>query len=616
MHKRLDTIGGLLGFLAGASLAYLGYVGGKLATAEIGLAIVAPSLVYLAFQNRITSSSNAFLPETKRLLLMLNIVFFCAFAASIHLMHCSIYRPFFYFVLTSISVAAVAMQTLCHTTTKGYTYLLLIEILLISFSLRYGLLYEFPEFYGVDPWDHSLIVESWLDNARISHHIPTGFNLYADFPIMHLDIVITRLTTLLSPKDSFFMSIGLFYIFSILFVFLFGRSLVDTKTGILCALFVSFNQFHVSWGAWIIAMSLGLAIFAMLLWLVFSNVSNSASFASLITIIMSIILLRTHTIAAFITALVLTSFFVTGEVYKRVRGTQTEGKYPGYNLVLFFWVALLATWIYSFYSATGSFFHTVFGFFVEALRVDVQYVCAAFQAAPTYTGTLNRMGLIMLIGLIVMGSLCWLSPKLINNRRLAVVIGSMGISLVCFGFPVFNIGNLLPNRWLGFIAVLAAPLAVGGTLALSRVFNSRVAKLLLPVLIIFIFCMFMVNSSGVNTCTPFYGRDYMHDPHRSAYTTGELAAADTIAELYDGQITTDNYYACLPFRNRVGTNRLTTLNRQTEAEGLIAIREYTRTHEVIQDCTQEQYERMLATFGGSRYNTVYNNGKVEAYLAK
>ena len=126
----------------------------------------------------------------------------------------------------------------------------------------------------------------------------------------------------------------------------------------------------------------------------------------------------------------------------------------------------------------------------------------------------------------------------------------------------------------------------------------------------------MVNSSGVNTCTPFYGRDYMQDPQRYAYTTGELAAADTIAELYDGQITTDVRYAGHPFRNRVGTNRLTTLNRQTEAEGLIVIREYIRTHEVIPECTHEQYEHMLATFGGSRYNTVYNNGRVEAYLAK
>jgi len=448
----------------------------------------------------------------------------------------------------------------------------------------------------------------------ISAQLATGYTSYADFPITHLNIMAVRVITQLDPKDSLFLSIGLFYIFSTLFVFLLGQRLINTKTGLLAALLISITSFHIGWGAWLIPCSLGIGIFAMLLWLIFKGNRNVSS--TLMLIIMSFVLVLTHTIAALVAALALVFFLIANQVFKRLPGASGEQINVGYSFLALFWVFLLARWIYSFYSPSKSFFDAVLGWFVSALRVDVQYTGAAFEALATPQGTLNRVGFLMLIGFIVIGSLFWLSQKAISNKRVAIIIGALGLSVVTFVLPFFNIENFIPGRWLPFIAVLGAAIAAGGILALSRLLNGRVMKSLLMVLIVFIFSMFMVNSYGVNTRTPFYGKDYMQDPQRYAFNESELSAIDTISEIYDGKITTDNEYRKLPLATQVGQERAISLSIEEENEGLIVIREYVYRHGIFAGQANEQSTRLLDSFSSSGYNMVYNNGEVKAYLPR
>lgn len=614
MYKRLHIIGGIGGCLGGALLAYLGYASGEPATLEIGAAILAASAIYLLFRGRIASSPNPSLPASKSLALILHIIFFATFAASIYLMDSSPFRPPLYFLLTSISVAAVAGGILSSSNNKFQTGLLLLEILLISFSLRYGLMYEFPGFYGTDPWWHSLVVEGWLNNGHIVAQLPTGYTSYADFPIMHLNIMGMRLITQLDPKDSLFLSIGLFYILSTLFVFLLGQRLINTKTGLLAALLISITSFHIGWGAWLIPTSLGIGIFAMLLWLIFKGNRNISS--TLILIIMSFVLVFTHTIAAFATALALVFFLIASQVFKRLPGASGEQVNAGYSFLALFWVVMLTRWIYSFYSPSLSFFDAAFGWFVNALRVDVQYTGAAFEALATPQGTLNRVGFLMLIVFIVIGSLFWLSKGAISNKRAAIIIGAFGLSVVTFVLPFFNIENFIPGRWLPFIAVLGAVVIAEGILALSRLLNGGVMKSLLMVLIVFIFSMFMINSHGVNTRTPFYGKDYMQDPERYAFNESELTAVNSISEIYDGKITTDNEYRKMPFEGRAGLERVSSLSIEAENEGLVIIRKYIYTHQFAGGGSERESRDLLDSFSSSGYNMIYNNGEVEAYLPR
>jgi len=615
MYKRLDIIGGIAGCLGGAGLAFIGYASGQPGTLEIGAAVLVASVLYLLLRNRIAGSSNPSLPANKSLTLIIHIIFFATFAVSIHLMHSSLFRPLLYFVLTSICVAVVAVGIL-SSGGKTQTWLLLLEILLISFSLRFGLLYELPGLYGVDPWIHSGLVEEWLGDGHISHLTEYRYTKYAGFPVMHLNIMVTRIVTLLNPKDSYYLSIGLFYVASIMFVFLLGRSLINTKTGLLAALLISIDIFHISWAALLIPNSLGIGIFAAMAWLIFKGTSNLPH--AFILIVMSVALVFTHPIAALATAIALSLFFMANGVYKRLYKTGVEKMMNiGPNFVILFWVLIFGTWIYTSYSPDRSFFESVFGWLLTTLRTEVQFVGTAFEASVTPLGPLNRVGFLMLIGFIVIGSLFWLWREVISNKKVAIITGIFGLATITFVLPFFNIENLIPGRWLPFISVVGVVIAAEGVMALSRLFNGRIMKSLAMVLIIFLASMFMINSHGVNTLTPFYGRDYMQDPRRNAFFASELNAFETIAEIYDGPITVDRRaYNPLRYNIRVEQWRARLFDIEGGNEGLIAIREYSYTHPVIHRYNKEKYDYLLASFDGSGYNTIYDNGEVKAYLAR
>lgn len=296
--ERLDVMGGGIGSLAGAALAIGAYITGKSGTLEIGVAVSAASIIYLLFRKKIAGSTKPSITGSRPLTIILNIVFVSAFAASILIMQSSSYRPLSYFILTAVAIAAVAVEIISvNGDNKGQTGLILLKILLVAFSLRYGLLYESPGFYGVDSWWHAGWVEEWLRRGHIERNLPTGYAGYAEFPIMHLNVIAMRLISQIDPKASFFCAIGLFYIVSILFVFLLSQRLVNTKTGLLAALFLSFNLHHVSFGALLTPTSFGVSISAMMLWLSLKDKYGVANAA--ILILTSVVLILAHSLSIY-----------------------------------------------------------------------------------------------------------------------------------------------------------------------------------------------------------------------------------------------------------------------------------------------------------------------------
>ena len=608
--KRLDFIVAIIGCIAGAAVATIAGITGASSTLEIGVAVLVASAIYLIFRNKMTLSPTPDLPASKSLGLSLHIVFFLTFAASMCLMHFSILRPQIYFLLTSISVAVVAAGILTAAN-KNCPGLLLLEIILIAFSLRYGLMYESHGFYGVDPWWHAILIEEWLNIGHSTFYTPSGYASYAVFPMMHLDVMATRLVTQLDPRDSLFCSIGLFYISSISFIFLFGRSLINKEVGLLGALFLSINVSHINTGVWIIPTSFGCAICAFVLWLIYSRKYNMA-YASIL-IVVSVVLVLSHTAAAFITGTILASLIIGKTLSSKMLSYDIEKFNLSYSLVIFFWVVMLAWWIYTMYYPSRSFFEATFGWFADALKIDAQYTGIAYKTSDVPMAILNRMQFLLTIIFIIIGSLTMLLPTISNIRRMAVIAAILIVTGIVFIFPYIGIDNLFPGRWRAFIAVAAAPIVALGMFSLSRMFVGGVKNALFLVLIVFTFSAFSVNSFGVNTATPFYGADYMRDPFRYAFYETELSAVDSISAKYDGTITTDNYYGKLPFKTRIGLGRVNDLALKDEPVGLTVIRKYIYTHEFDAGGREPASTVFLNSFNSNKYNMVFNNSDVKAY---
>lgn len=604
----IDVVVGISGCLAGVALAFVHLRG-------YGLSLIVICAFYLLFRRRILGPIVPSLPENKILSLILNVIFFFAFSVSLIAMHQSEHRPLIYFTLMSVSVVAVTAEILVTRDKPSQTWFLLLKILMISFNLRYGLLYDSPGFYGTDPWTHSMFIEEWLKSGHLSTLTSIGYTEYAIYPGMHLNVMAMRLLTGANPKDSLFLAIGLFYILSGLFVFLLGQRIVSTRAGLLASLFVGINGTNVMWGAWLIPTSLGLGVLAMLLWLIIKRQNNvSDTFLIILTYLFLII---SHTLSAFVIGVILLVLFGVYRAYRWLSGSTKEKILLSLPLVMLFWVGMLSYWIFVFYGQRATFFGTILGFFANTLRTDVQFTSSASTAAVIDYGIFIPVLNKMFIGFFVLGSLQWLSPKSINGTKVAIITGTLALLAVVYGTPMLNIYNFIPGRWLPFIAVLAAPIVAEGILVTPHLVDGRLRKSVLLVLVVFAFSFLLINNYDVNQYTPFLGKANTVDPERFAFKSTELQAVDTLSKKHDGLITTDTSYAKEPFRQSVGLGRLENLSPGSENKGLIVIRQYLYTHgEALGIPDDQSRASFLNGFAGAGYNEVYDNGEVKAYLPR
>ena len=265
--SRLDLIVGGLGCLSGFGIIWTGLFKGVQATTEIGFALFLGSFLYLLLQNRrlrkVTVPSCASFPFKSYYQPIF--LFFLVFSNFIFLVD-TIRSPL-YFLIIAFLISLVGIQIISSTHICSSSIILL-EIILISISLRSSLFYEVPGFLGNDGGGHQNIINTWINNGRLTNEIPTiagGYSNYSGFPIMHLLVISLNLLLSVNLKDSLFISVGLINAFVLIFIFILGKRVLDHKSGLLAALLISFNPSNIGWGVILIPNSLGLSFFTIII---------------------------------------------------------------------------------------------------------------------------------------------------------------------------------------------------------------------------------------------------------------------------------------------------------------------------------------------------------------
>ena len=616
--SELDIIVGILSALGSTVLVFVGYIAHDSGTMEIGAAVLLGSSAYLLLKRKVTSKKESSFSENTNLALIAHIIFFLSFAASLFLMNLSLFRPFIYFVLTSVCVAAVALGILTSTT-KVQIYVLLVEIVMISLSLRFGLIYEFPGFFGTDPWVHWGIISDWLEANHITALAGERFTKYASFPVMHLNILFTNTITGLDPKNSYYLATVVLYATSGLVVFLLGQILHSSRVGLLAALLLSIDVFNISWGGLMVPTSLGPVFFVVVMWMVCKKVLTIVEKAILVLIFLTMVYL--HPLVSLAMSIALTLFYMGTKLFGRLGERPPESAGTGLNLLILLWVGTIASWLVASASPSSTLFEGLVATFFITLSTGVEFVGGAFQASETQYGPLNRIGFLAFVGLIIVGSLSWLQYRNTNNKRLAVLLTAFGLALLTFVFPLFNINNLIPGRWLPYVSMLGVFPAAVGIMWLSSSFDGKIVQSWLTVAIVFVLSFFLINSVAVNTRGPFYGREYMESPFRNSFLDSELTAAETILELYQGKIKTDGFYTDnFVFGNSAEHDRFIKfpmLVVNQEVEGLAIVREYLYDHPLnLHKSIPQSSDAFLTGFKESGYSFIYNNGQVKAYLSR
>ncbi|MFC1909485.1 glycosyltransferase family 39 protein [Chloroflexota bacterium] len=521
-------------------------------------------------------------------------------------MHTSAYRPPLYYMLISLCAASVAVEIL-YSNGRLQTLLLLLKIMLIALSLRAGVFYEYPGFYGTDTWGHITTIEEWIKDGHISTYLPTLAKpvVYANMPVMYLNDIATRIVTSLNPKDSLFVSVGLLNIVSILFIYLLAQRLLGKKGALLAALIVSVERFHIVYGVFLIPNVLGLTIYCMIFYLILGKNRSTSNIVLIFLLFLAMVF--THSAASFITLVTLAFLLIANEIGKKLDRINKSDVNITFSMVGVFGVMMFSHWNFMFYKEE----------YTRLTSYLQQFYFSAVTTGPELVGldsptptTSNRMEFLILVGFIMLGCLLWLSPKLRNNLRVNIIAATFMISSMTFLLPVFDIPNLAPSRWLPFILVIGVGLLVQGMLGLSAIGKSSIARVILMAIIVFTFSMVSINNNAVNTHSPF-----VEAPIRLQYTQSEQSAIDTILENYENKIVGDSPFMSeyFGFKNKFREGgRLEDLP-EIEGTNIIVVRKYVYTHlELLKESGSDK----LAGLDSSQYNLIYRNHEVKAYLPR
>jgi hypothetical protein len=523
-----------------------------------------------------------------------------------------------------VAAASIILDIFCFNEEKNtHTFIALSKIIALSLITYAGIYYQFPGIYGVDPWLHS----EWIKETVSLGHITQGefiTNGYYLFPVFHLSAAMTQILTSLSTYSSVFASTGVFMAMSCLFVFLIARKLINTQAGLLAALIVPLIADFIERATSIIPMSLGFCFFLAILYLVFCRDEKKSLRYSGLIVILSVSLILTHTIAALVTLLSLMAVFAGIKWYKRISKPAMPYVAVSLSLITFLGVAMLLRWMQD--SLWGSSFFTWnLSYLAESLRTGSQFVLTTFPAPtniPYAVSLLDQGGFLLLLAFGSIGALIYFHPRNRTGPRMALILVVAVLVALPYGFMLFNLENILPDRWFIFLYVPLAILAVQGLLGVSRLIRPGLGKLsLIMVAVLAILCMMTTTNSMANDDSPFL----YNGATRIGYTQSELTAIKTLSDMEVGCPKTDMYYGDI-FPYIVGYEPYTEMVERDSS--VFIVRSYYLHHPEwnekynigIHEGGIGNYERGTAVMeymeqqGIDKGNLIYSTGNVKAYI--
>ncbi len=540
-QEKIDVIAAIAGLLLGIVISCLNFIYSNAYLITIGPLLAAACLLYLVFHRKWLLARQY--PEAnRRLFLVAGIIFFISFAVATYSLHTGfLHRPVVYFILTAVAASMIAVQILCYRN-KSAVYLILFEILLLSLSVTASAYWVFPSLPGVDTWFHREYIRTFVEHGGIpdSSALPQVIGeYYLHFPIMHLSAAAIKLVGGISYKAAMFLGVSLPTMLSSLFVFLIARSLANTRVGLLAILLFSLNSYFLNYCIAPIPNSFGVALFAMVLYLLIRNTVPRVVFVFL-TILLLMVLIITHTLSSFVMLSFLLALLVGIYGYRLIRKERAAAEMNIVTpaLVGLFGAAMLSYWIYEAYLGGGSFFNTM----ASALFRETTVEAGFGQYELTMSGggqILNILGFLVLLFFGVLGCLLWLSREYLSKTKtglIATLIVLLGMPL---GLAAFGIEALVPDRWFAFSYVVLTMVAAVAMLTVTSHLGYRWLGNISLIGIVFVGSFFMISNKISNADSPIYTPELIR---RLAYTNAEQAMAEKIVAVYDDIIVTDLDY--------------------------------------------------------------------------
>ena len=146
---------------------------------------------------------------------------------------------------------------------------------------------------------------------------------------------------------------------------------------------------------------------------------------------------------------------------------------------------------------------------------------------------LNRSGLLFFYFLSIIGILAALSRRLTNPERFCFVSAAAAISLAAFLGNPWGLTRFIPQRFMAYSEIFLCLPAALGIILLTNVFNKERWKFLTLIGLTVILSFFLITNPTSNRESPVYSHN---TAYRVSFTQSEVQAAETISQIYQGNI--------------------------------------------------------------------------------
>ncbi|MBA7621723.1 hypothetical protein ES703_29089 [subsurface metagenome] len=356
--------------------------------------------------------------------------------------------------------------------------------------------------------------------------IPGGYP-YSNLPIMHLIIAATSLITDLSYKFATMLSISLLHVVGLVFVFLLGRFIFKPKVGLVAALLLGVAGYWISLGMGIHPTTLALVLVAMLIYMIFKARQERSIILTFLYLLIMGVLILTHTVTALCLAILLFSFWLSFEFYKKMYRDRFDVPVTLW-LAILFTVAMLSWWTYVSGHITAVAELIKYGFRIERWALAEPMVGVSFSEWLLY-----MLGFLLFYAFSVVGLLSMLARRFGNRYSFALVLGGLVLLAIAFLSVPLGLTGVLPQRWWwNSHLIMAIPAAVG-LLSVCGWFKGKFSSALVLAILILVLSLFSITAAGANFDNRIYTKN---TAARYAFTESELSAMNTISDISDGKV--------------------------------------------------------------------------------
>lgn len=457
-----------------------------------------------------------------------SIVFFASFTLSILTLLDGFYsKSIWYYFFIAICTATVASEILLIRTERQGMFNLA-KSFLVALNITLSNQIVFP--HGIALPDFGLHFNGFVLPIIETGFVPTG--IYEFFPIHHILVAMTALSSGSDPKFTYLYVGGFLICLGVLFTYLIGKKFVNVKFGLFAAVLFTCLDYYIMYGSHPVHQTYNYAfsivLFALILYF---YTSRDKRFLLLCLITMTMMVFAHHFSAMII--LILVGTIVLSEIIQRRANPAYEIRLR--PLFYIFILILLTQWIY--YSQLfGSFVGIIEGYGRAFGDISGNVVGqTAYDQVSLFTIFANTMGSSFLLLLAVIGFVVYFKRHSIFDR-FVVTIAIMLALLLVVGM-VFQQVALLPDRLYPYLQIFVLVfLAVEGLYFILASIKPHARKFVTLFSIMMVLSFFSLSSTiaGFET-SPFVDEDISYF---RLYTTQQESNFDqwyghTMADEYD-----------------------------------------------------------------------------------